>query len=92
MRGVLFVISMGLMAAAGPASAYENFIPLGTGYSTDVSEVPSFDSERGQVVQETDIIESEIYRRKREAQAFDSYVNRFSNSQELSGGDTFIDY
>jgi hypothetical protein len=92
MRGVFVVISLVFAGAVAPVAAYENFIPMGTGYSTEVSEVPTFDSERGQVIQETDLIESEQYRRKREAQAFDSYVNRFTNSQELSGGDTFIDY
>jgi hypothetical protein len=89
----LLVIAPALMVLGFPhASAFETFIPMGTGYSTEISEVPAFDSSRGRVNQEADIIETEIYRRQREAQMRDSRMSRFKSDPEVSGGDDSIDY
>lgn len=79
-------------AGASTCFAYENFIPLGTGYSTEVDSVPEFGTERAQINQEADIIETEIWRSKREAAEFDSRIDRFFSDAEVSGGDTTIDY
>ncbi len=86
LTAVLFAVS------AGSAAAYENFVPMGTGYSTEVDSLPSFQSERGQVSVKTDVYESEIYRKGREAAEFDSQFRRFQSDAEFEGGDTFIDY
>jgi hypothetical protein len=91
MRRFCCVISM-VCVVSGPALAYENFIPLGTGYSTDVTEVPGFDTERGQVNQQADIIETEIYRAEQDKAAAESSLRRFFSDSEVSGSDTSIDY
>ncbi len=93
MRRVSLVLACSLLLVlANPAAAYETFIPLGTGYSTDVSSVPEFDSQRGEINQQADIFETEIYLRRRNAAVRDSYMNRFSSDPEVSGGDYNIDY
>ncbi len=87
--GFAALLSVG---AVSPASAYETFIPLGTGYSTDIDSVPSFDSQRGEIIQQSDIIETEIYLQKRKEQEADSRFNRFFSDTEISGADNSIDY
>lgn len=77
---------------AGPAIAYENFIPMGTGYSTEVDSLPSFDSEHGQVIQQTDIYESEIYRKQRSQLEFTHHLRQFQSDATFTGIDTYIDY
>lgn len=91
---VLSGIVAAICCAAGAtgAFAYENFIPMGTGYSTEVDSVPSFGSERGQINQAADVIETEIYRSNREAAEFDSRLRQFQSSSQFEGSDNFIDY
>lgn len=77
---------------AGSAFAYENFIPLGTGYSTEIDSLPNFESDRGQVSVTTDVLETEVYRKNREAAEMDSQFRMFQSGNEIEGGSTFIDY
>lgn len=91
MRLFLCLVST-ICVVSGPALSYENFIPLGTGYSTDITEVPAFGSERAQVTQEADIIETEIYRADKEKAAAESSLRRFFSDTEVSGSDSSIDY
>ena len=79
-------------ALAGQAQAYENFIPSGTSYSTEVDSLPPLDSELGQAIGQTDIYETEIYRKARENAAYDSKLRRFFTDSGTPGGDQFIDY
>jgi hypothetical protein len=91
MRKVLAaaVILGGLSA---PSLAYENFIPLGHGYAPDEPTLPGLSTERGQISQQSDIFETEIYREEREDKVTDSFLNRFISDQEKQGGDYSIDY
>lgn len=92
MRLALAIV-IALAAPAVPAMAYENFIPLGHGYSPEEAQLPSLNSERDQISSQTDVIESEIYNRQRRAKLFYSDLNRFSNDQEYKNrGSEFIDY
>ena len=81
-----------LLAAAPPALAYENFIPLGHNYSPDDQTLPEFSSAQDQINTQIDVYETEIYVQERFQRERDSYVRRFQNNQELKGGDYFIDY
>ena len=88
-----FAVVIALALPVAPAMAYENFIPLGHGYSPEEAELPSLNSERDQVSSQTDVYESEIYNRQRRAKLFYSDLNRFSNDQEFKNrGSEFIDY
>jgi hypothetical protein len=93
MRQVLIIAAGSLaLLMAVPASAFENFIPMGTGYSTEVDSVPSFDSDRGEIIQQSDIYETELYLQKRREAETESRLNRFFSDAEISGGDRSIDY
>ncbi|NMD08872.1 MAG: hypothetical protein GYA66_12945 [Phyllobacteriaceae bacterium] len=91
-------VKMGVLAAAvfalgsSAASAYENFIPLGTGYSSEVDSLADFDSDRTDVIEKSDIYETELYRAGRNAAEADSFFRRFQSDAEIEGGDTSIDY
>ncbi len=78
--------------AAVPAAAYENFIPMGTGYSSEVDSVPAFGSERGQVSVTTDVLETEVYRKNHENAELDSQRRVFQSGNEIQEDPNFIDY
>jgi hypothetical protein len=93
MRG--FQVVLGLVVAVASASAvqaYENYIPLGTGYSANVDSLPSFDSEAGQVSQQTDVYETEIYLKGRKRIEDESRMRAFFSDAESTGADSQIDY
>ena len=87
-------VAAGLLALiqAAPASAYENFIPLGTGYSANVDAVPSFGSDEGQIASQADAYETEIYVQKRAQAEEDTRFRRFFSDSEFTGSDRSIDY
>ena len=80
------------VAFASPAMAYENFIPLGTGYSTDVDSVPSLNSQASKVIGQTDIYESEIYRKARAAMESASRAQQYRSNPNYNVTSDFIDY
>jgi hypothetical protein len=91
MRAFMF----GLLAVTGfvaPALAYENFIPLGTGYSTEVGELTELGTEEGEIRQRADEHETEIYFDGREAAESDSRFRQFFSDAESTGADSQIDY
>lgn len=92
MRIVTFALASLVGLSAVPAFAYENFIPLGHNYAPDDPELPAFNSDQDRLNSRVDIIETENWVRQRNAKAFRSQMDRFSNEQELRGGDDFIDY
>jgi hypothetical protein len=81
-----------LVALSTGAMAYENYIPLGTGYSTTVDSLPSFDSDQGQIIERTDVYETEQYLLNRKRAEQDSRLQNFFSRSESSGVDNSIDY
>jgi hypothetical protein len=71
------------------ALAYESFIPLGTGYSTNVSELPALDSDAQSLATQTDIYETEIYRRALEQRMHNSAIKKFFSNSDFSTPDQF---
>ena len=93
MRVLQLALVMGCLAgAAMPAAAYEKFIPSGTSYSTDVGSLPALDDELGKAIVQTDIYETELYRKMKADAEFDSKMRRFFIDTSTPGGDTHIDY
>ena len=88
------IFGLGLLAApaSAPASAYENFIPLGAGYSTSLSALPGIDSERQRIIQQTDIYETELYRKQLQQRIQDSRNSAFFNDPMAYSSDRSIDY
>lgn len=87
----LLAISMGAFAAS-PAVAYENYIPLGAGYSPQVDSLPGFDSDAGQVSQQSDVYETELYMQQRKQVEDESRFRRFFSDAESTGSESQIDY
>jgi hypothetical protein len=90
MKRLLLCAILPLMATA--AIAEENFLPTGPGYSTEIDSIPEISSAKDKLNAGTDVIESDLYRRAREAQLSDSYMRRFFSESESSGADFTIDY
>jgi hypothetical protein len=93
MRSVFIVTGLTVAAISGSSAfAYENYIPLGTGYSSSVDEVPQFDSEQGQVIQQTDVYETELYMKARKRAEEESRLREFFSDAESTGANGHIDY
>lgn len=93
MRAFVFVLGLAASALGGASAwAYENYIPLGTGYSSNVDSLPNFDSEAGQISQQTDVYETEIYMKGRKRVEDESRFQQFFSDTESTGADTHIDY
>ncbi len=85
-------IAIGLAFGTSPALAYENYIPLGTGYSSNVDRLPAFDSDAGQISQQTDIYETELYMKNRKRAEDESRLREFFSDRNSTGSDSHIDY
>jgi hypothetical protein len=85
--GLIFVA-----VTTSAAQAYENYIPLGAGYSSTVDTLPQFDSDAGQISQQTDIYETEQYKRNRKQAEEDSRMRAFFSDRNSTGVDNSIDY
>jgi hypothetical protein len=92
MKMRLITVFLVLAGLAVPAAAYENYIPLGTGYSASVDSLPSFDSAASQVNQQSDIYETELYLFDRKRIVEDSRFRQFFSDAESTGADSHIDY
>ena len=92
MRFAITFVVVALVLAPLPVQAYENFIPIGHNYSPDDQTLPELNSPQDRLNSQVDIYEADIWTRQRAAKAFSSRLDQFSNSQELKGGSTFIDY
>jgi hypothetical protein len=89
---IISLLFLSSVALSGPALAYENYIPLGAGYSSNVDSLPAFDSEAGQISQETDVYETELYKKGRKSIEDESRFRQFFSDSESTGADTYIDY
>ena len=88
---LLFVGSLCVVAPA-PVLAFEEFIPSGTGYSASVDSLPDFASPEGQIIQQADIYETEIYKRGRKRVEDDSRFRQFFSDSESTGVNGHLDY
>jgi hypothetical protein len=87
----LLALSVGASVAT-PAMAYENYIPLGAGYSPQVDSLPGFETDAGRVSQQSDVYETELYMQQRKQAEDDSRLRQFFSDAESTGADTRIDY
>jgi hypothetical protein len=90
MRFILTVLA--LVSATCAAQAFENFIPAGTGYSTEIGSLPEFNSDQSQINQQTDIYETEIYRKKRKYAEDDTSMRRFFSQNDSTSVGGKVDY
>jgi hypothetical protein len=90
MRTLVLFSFVALLAT--PVQAYENFIPLGSGYSPDVSDVAEFNSDRAKKIARTDSYETDIYLKMRKKIEDESRMRQFFSDRNGSGLDSNIDY
>jgi hypothetical protein len=90
MRIIFMVLT--LLAAATAAQAFENFIPAGAGYSTEITTLPDFNSDQSNINQQADIYETEIYRKKRKYAEDDATLRRFFSQNDPTKLGGKVDY
>ncbi len=83
----VFLVGAVICCGFAPAQAYESFIPLGTGYSTSVSELPALNSDAQSLSSQTDIYETELYRRALEERKHKSAIKQFFSNSDFSTPD-----
>jgi hypothetical protein len=81
-----------IFASSSMAFAYENYIPLGTGYSSNVESLPQFDTEAGEISRKTDVYETELYLLNKKRAEQDSRLQNFFSRSDSNGVDNGIDY
>lgn len=81
-----------LVSTSTIAMAYENYIPLGTGYSANVDSLPQFDSDAGEISRKTDVYETELYLENLKRAQEDSRLRNFFGRRDSTGIDNSIDY
>ena len=81
-----------VLVSSSMAVAYENYIPLGTGYSATVDSLPQFDSEAGEISRRTDTYETELYLLNKKRAEQDSRLQNFFSRSDSNGVDNGIDY
>jgi hypothetical protein len=88
----VIVAVAGSVVMASAAHAFENFIPAGTGYSTEIITLPELNSDQSKLNQQTDIYETEIYRKQRKYAEDDAKLRRFFSQNDSTGLNGKVDY
>jgi hypothetical protein len=88
----MFLAVMGFVAATSAAQAFENFIPAGTGYSTEIITLPEFNSDQSKINQQADIYQTENYRKQRKYAEDDAKLRRFFSQNDPTGLGGKVDY
>lgn len=81
MRFMILGCAAALALSAVPASAYENFIPLGQNYAPGDDQLPPIGSDQDRINAQLDIYETENYNRALREKQFDSRLFQL-NQQE----------
>jgi hypothetical protein len=89
---LVVVVVLGMFVGASTAQAYDKFIPLGMGYSPQVSTLPELNSDLQQQINQADIYETEIYNKQLEQTRHNSYINHFLNDRNSGSSDFAVDY
>ncbi len=94
MRNVLKVslIAATLLATANAAVAYDTFIPLGKGYSTNNLDSAQITADEQAAINQADIYETELYMKHLREKQFDSRLNKFMFDRQSNGAEDQIDY
>jgi hypothetical protein len=85
------ILGCAVIALSMPANAVENFIPLGQAYAPGYDDVPPIGSEQDRVNAQTDVYETENYRRAVREKRFETRLNHFQ-TEPRDIGDEFLDY
>lgn len=93
MRFVILGCAAALALCPLPAMAEESFIPMGHAFALGENEVPPLGSEQDQINAQTDIYETEVFRRELRYKQLDSQLNQLMTKQEIGAVDNdWLDY
>lgn len=88
--GALAAITM--VTPVKQAEADEYFIPKGHLYTPNADALPPRFSRRSDIIARTDVIETEIYRKKQEDRAFFEHFRTFIDRDLYFSGRSYSDY
>ena len=88
----VFGVFLAVLAFCGPAQAYDSFLPLGVGYSTQSVDLTALTPRQRAAINKADIYETEIYQRQLRAKQFDSKMRRFLDDRNANLTDGWINY
>ena len=92
MMRLVLGISFAVLTLCGPAQAYDSFVPLGLGYSTQSIDLTKLTARQRAAINQADIYETEIYQRQLRAKRFDSKFQNFSSDRNANLTDSWINY
>lgn len=89
----LFIAAAAIgFSAADNASADEYFIPKGQVYSLDTNHLAPQSPRSAEIEAQTDIIETELYRKNQEKRAFYEHFRTFRELDLFHSGRSYSDY
>ena len=89
---ILIALSFVVLAFSTSAQAYDSFLPLGLGYSTGSVDLSTLTPRQRAAINQTDIYETEIYKRQLRAKQFDSKFQNFQSDRNSNLTDNWINY
>jgi hypothetical protein len=89
---VIGLIVVAGVAAASPAFAYDNFLPLGLGYSTKNIGLYHLSQQDLNAIGQADVYETDIYQRQLHARQYDSQMTRIQNDRNFDPTDFTPNY
>ena len=92
MRFMILGCAAALALSAMPASAYENFIPLGQNYAPGDDQVPPIGSEQDKINAQVDIYETENYNRALREKQLDSRIFQLGQQDPGDSYSQDLDY
>ncbi len=85
----LAMISLGFAQAA---FAYDKFIPMGQGYSTNNFDGANLTAEQQAAINQADIYETELYQKQLRQKQLDSQMNRMMFDRQNNDSGMVLDY
>jgi hypothetical protein len=92
MRRFLLVAAMVISGSASSAFAYDTFIPMGQGYSTNNFDVSQLTPEQQAAINQADIYETELYLKQLRQKQLDSQMNRLMFDRQNNDFGASLDY
>ncbi len=94
MRKFFWVTALAILAITGPdaAFAFDKFIPMGQGYSTNNFDGTNLTAEQQAAINQADIYETELYQKQLRQKQLDSQMNRLMFDRQNNDSGTTLDY
>jgi hypothetical protein len=88
----LLLVAVVLVAGAESAMAYDKFIPMGQGYSTNNFDGANLTAEQQAAINQADIYETELYLKLLRQKQLDSQMNRMMFDRQNNDFGTTLGY